>query len=327
MHPLARITATLTVLALAAGQPPSAYDPLRLPPGTASRPLDLTARDAARSREIPVRVFLPDAPSAAPVVLFSHGLGGSNQGNDHLSGHWSRRGYAVVFVQHPGSDSSVWSGQPLQRRRAGVEQAASAQNLLLRLGDIPAVLNQLETWNRDPGHPLSGRLDLTRIGMSGHSFGALTTQGVSGQSFGRQGPRFADPRIRGAAMFSPSAPRQGSPAAAFGKVKIPWMLMTGTNDTAPIGGATLEDRFNVYPHLPPGGKYELVLDGAEHSAFTDRRLPGDRQSRNPNHHRAIQALSTAFWDAHLRGDSAARAWLEGSAVRTVLDPKDRWQRK
>jgi len=56
-------------------------------------------------------------------------------------------------------------------------------------------------------------------------------------------------------------------------------------------------------------------------------LPGDKEARNPNHHRAILALSTAFWDAYLRGDAAARAWLDGDGPRSVLEPKDRWQKK
>ncbi|NLC82242.1 MAG: dienelactone hydrolase, partial [Lentisphaerae bacterium] len=47
----------------------------------------------------------------------------------------------------------------------------------------------------------------------------------------------------------------------------------------------------------------------------------------PNHHRAILALSTAFWDTHLRGDDAARAWLTGDGPRSVLEKNDRWQRK
>lgn len=49
-------------------------------------------------------------------------------------------------------------------------------------------------------------------------------------------------------------------------------------------GADLASRLSVYPTLPPGGKYELVLDGAEHSAFTDRALPGETEKRSPNHH-------------------------------------------
>ncbi len=104
------------------------------------------------------------------------------------------------------------------------------------------------------------------------------------------------------------------------------MLMTGTKDLSPIGGADLASRTGVYPHLPASiSKYELVLKDAEHSAFTDRGLPGDHEARNPNHHRAILALSTAFWDTHLRGDERARAWLHGDPARGRLEPDDRWQ--
>ncbi|MFQ5705061.1 MAG: hypothetical protein ACE5HT_13705 [Gemmatimonadales bacterium] len=103
--------------------------------------------------------------------------------------------------------------------------------------------------------------------------------------------------------------------------------MTGTKDVAPIGNADLKSRLAVFPALPPGGKYELVLSGAEHSAFTDRALPGDSEQRNPNHHRVILALTTAFWDAWLRRDAAARAWLDGAGARSVLEQDDRWQTK
>jgi predicted dienelactone hydrolase len=163
--------------------------------------------------------------------------------------------------------------------------------------------------------------------MSGHSFGAVTTQAVSGQSFPMGGTRYSDERIRAALALSPSVPRQGDPAEAFAKVKIPWMLMTGTSDVAPIGSADVESRLKVFASLPPGDKYELVLADAEHSAFGDRALPGDRQPRNPNHHRAVLALSTAFWDAYLRGDATARAWLRSAGPRSVLEGRDRWQVK
>ena len=102
-------------------------------------------------------------------------------------------------------------------------------------------------------------------------------------------------------VFSPSAPRGGNADRAFGEVKIPWMLMTGTKDLAPIGNADMKSRLAVYPALQGAPKYEVVLNNAEHSVFTDRALPGDREPRNPNHHRVILALSTAFWDAYLRG--------------------------
>jgi hypothetical protein len=55
-------------------------------------------------------------------------------------------------------------------------------------------------------------------------------------------------------------------------------------------------------------------------------LRGETKARKATHHRSILALSTAFWDCHLRGDAAARAWLHGDDPRRVLDAEDLWQR-
>lgn len=305
----------------------SAYDPLRVADAFVPSVTNLTVRDASRSRDIPLNVYLPASTNAAPVVLFSHGLGGSCENNPYLGNQWSARGYAAVFVQHPGSDQSVWKDKPAGERMKAMREAASAKNFALRVKDIPAALDQLMRWNAEKGHPLFGRLDLSKVGLSGHSFGALTTQAVSGQRFPLGLVNYTDSRIKAAVMFSPSAPKRGRAERAFGEVKIPWLLMTGTKDTSFINDTDVASRLAVYPALPAGHKYELVLEGAEHSAFGDRPLPGDKEARNPNHHRAILALSTAFWDTYLRGDAAAQAWLDGSGPRSVLEPKDRWQKK
>ena len=326
---------TLTFLAIAASltacsslkSEPSTYDPLRVTSTSGVQTLRLTVHDASRNRDLPIRVYLPAATKPAPVVLFSHGLGGSCENNPYLGNHWAARGYVAVFMQHPGSDESVWKDQPAKDRMAAMSKAASLENLKLRLTDVPAVIDQLDKWRKQSGHTLSGRLDMKRIGMSGHSFGAVTTQAVSGQKFpmGLMSP--IDSRIKAAVAFSPSAPKVGRADRAFGDVNIPWLLMTGTNDTSPINNTDVASRLAVFPALPKGGKYELVLDGAEHSAFGDRALPGDRETRNPNHHRAILALSTAFWDAWLRDDAKARAWLDGKGPLSVLEENDRWQTK
>jgi predicted dienelactone hydrolase len=295
--------------------------------------VDLTVKDADRNRDLPIRVFLPPKQSGAlteskaPVVLFSHGLGGSKNGSAFLGTHWAARGYVVVFLQHPGSDESVWKGQRLTDRMSEMREAASANNLLLRLKDIPAVIDQLEAWNNEPNHVFVGRLDLSKIGMSGHSFGGQTTQGVSGQSFPLVGQRLTDKRISAAIVMSPGSPERGNADQAFGRVAIPWLLMTGTHDTAPIGGQTVESRRKVFPALPPGDKFELVLDGAKHSAFTERPIPREAEKRNANHHPAILALSTAFWDAYLKNDPQAKIWLHGEGPQRVLDPKDLWNKK
>ncbi len=261
------------------------------------------------------------------MVLFSHGLGGSREGSAFLGIHWAARGYVAVFLQHPGSDESVWKEKPPAERMPAMRAAAGVENFLLRLDDVRVVLDRLERWNATTGNPLTGRLDMKHVGMSGHSFGAVTTQALSGQRFAR-GAGFTESRIRAAVIMSPSGPRIGGDSKqAFGSVKIPWMLLTGTKDTAPIGESDVASRLSVFPALPAGNKYELVLYNAEHSVFTERALPGDSQPRNPNHHRSILALTTAFWDAHLRDDANARKWLDGDGPRAVLEKEDLWHKK
>lgn len=276
----------------------AAYDPLAVAEG-APTTVDLKAG------EVPVRVYLPPSVAKAPVILFSHGLGGSRENNRFLGEHWAKRGYVAVFLQHAGSDSAVWENAPKAQRSASLKSAASLENFLARVEHVTAVLDALARWSVEPQHALQGRLDLEHVGMSGHSFGAVTTQAVSGQRF-PLGKDFTDPRVKAALALSPSVPRRGDAKSAFGKVSIPWLLMTGTADQSLIGGQSAESRLGVFPALPAGQKYELVLDGAEHSAFSERALPGDALPRNPNHHRAILAISTAFFDSTLKGEAKAR---------------------
>jgi predicted dienelactone hydrolase len=303
------------------------YNPLKLPDDVKISAADFTVTDASRQREIPVRIYLPQQETPAPVVLFSHGLGGSREGNIYLNNHWAARGYIVVCLQHPGSDTSVWQDKPREERLQAMKNAAGIENFMLRVKDVAAVISQLENWNKTSGHILVGKMDMNKIAMSGHSFGAVTTQAVSGQNFILGKISFTDARIKAAIIFSPSCPRKGDPQQTFGSVAIPWMLMTGTDDVAIIGDADMKSRLAVFPALPPGGKYELVLNKAQHSAFSDRELPGDTGKRNPNHHRAIQALSTAFLDAWLMKNPEAKAWLDGESPRAVLEPADKWQKK
>ncbi len=323
-------TATPSVVAptVEPNQPSGDYDPLRVGKATIETLL-LDVIEIDSNRKIPIKIYLPAEDGApAPIVLFSHGLGGDRESCLYLGNHWAGRGYVGVFLQHPGSDDSVWKDVPPRERMRRMGQAANFENMQLRFRDVAVVLDQLEKWNRQADHELKGRCNLEKVGMSGHSFGAVTTQGVSGQTFFGQ-TRWTDNRIKAAVIFSPSAPRVGTTKNAFGNVKLPWLLITGTNDVAPIGNVDVQNRLSVYEPLPADGrKYQLVLDQAEHSAFTDRELPGERTNRNSNHHRAILGITTSFWDVYLKDDSQAKAFLNSSdRVRQLLEPKDQWDQK
>ena len=313
----------LAVFSIALQEQQSNYDP-----STTSGKVTVTDTEFEYDdgKKVPLRIYLPESESAAPVILFSHGLGGSRKNNPYLGNHWAGRGYVVVFMQHSGSDEEIWKDVPRRERLKAFKAAASPESLKRRTGDVPATLDQLEKWNAQ-GQKLAGRLDMEKIGMSGHSFGAITTQALSGQSYGRRGKMFTDERIKASIAMSPSAPQIGNDERTFGEIKIPWLLMTGTKDKSVIARLTAEDRLKVFEQLPSSGHfYELVLYDAEHMAFSERTLSGGAQ-RNPNHHKSILALSSAFWDTYLKENQPAKNWLNGKESKKILDSKDKWQMK
>ncbi|MGJ8697719.1 MAG: alpha/beta hydrolase family protein [Verrucomicrobiaceae bacterium] len=285
----------------------------------------LTSFVYGEGREVPLKVYLPQEKSG-PVILLSHGLGGSREVGTYLGNHWAGRGFVVVAMQHAGSDEAVWKEVPPAQRMKAMAKAANGSSFVDRNGDVSATLDQLETWAVDKAHFLHGRMNLEKVGIGGHSFGAKTTQALCGQRYGVAGARFADERIDAGLALSPSIPRMGDAKKAFGGIQMPMMLMTGTKDEGHLSSATPETRQLVYPALPAGSKYELVLKDAEHMAFSDRTISGKEQ-RNPNHHRVILALSTAFWEAYLKESQPAREWLDGKKPDAILEEGDVWHRK
>ena len=79
--------------------------------------LDFDWVDAKRQRAVPVRLHWPaeaGSPAASvPLVVFSHGIGGSRVGYSYLGRHLASLGWACLHVQHVGSDRSLWGGNPL----------------------------------------------------------------------------------------------------------------------------------------------------------------------------------------------------------------------
>lgn len=283
--------------------------------------------DLSRDRTVPVKVYLKSSDSPQPVIIFSHGLGGSRENSGYLGNHWADHGYVAVFVQHAGSDEEVWKTVEPSERMDALKKAASVETALARYADIPFVLDELEKWNVADSHPLKGKLELEKIGLCGHSFGAVTTQALMGQRF-RVDRSFHDSRIDAFFLMSPSTGRGLSAAEAFGHITAPVLCMTGTEDGSPITPETTPDsRREVYTALPTGDKYQLVFEGGGHFAFSDVGFRDEK--RIDYHHPAIQLISTRFWDAHLKDDASAKAWLQSAAPRTdaALVEKDVWEWK
>jgi predicted dienelactone hydrolase len=269
--------------------------------------------DAARNRDVPVKIYHPINPTGPlPIILFSHGLGGTREAYEYLGRQWAASGYVVIHLQHIGTDDSAWRGQdrPMQSMR----RAISAQSAIDRTSDVKFTLDQLEQLNRDDAK-LKGKLDLKHIGIAGHSFGAHTAIAIAGQGPGsattvpgKALPTMRDQRVTAAIAMSPNVPvMRNRLDEVMAGVTIPVFYMTGTKDDSPIGDTPAADRripFDHTKHSPAA--YLLTFEGGDHMVFSGRLAPrpGDEEFQ-----RQIRLASTAFWDAYLKHDAAAKKWL------------------
>jgi dienelactone hydrolase len=273
--------------------------------------------DSARSRSVPYKIYYPkEADGERPVVIFSHGLGGSREGSEYLGQHLASYGYIGVHIQHPGSDESLWRGKekPLEALRDFFKDPANMiEQSRLRFEDLPFALDSISELNESDA-TLKGRFDLARIGMSGHSFGAHSTMAASGQVYGTpaRALSYGDARIKASIAYSPSPPlRRTDYDVVYGKIAVPIFHMTGTDDGDPVNARmSPEDRTTPYKQISATDQFLLVLAGGDHMIFSGRRTRGVApKPSDPRHLDIIRMGSIAFWDAYLLDDSAARKWL------------------
>ena len=284
-----------------------------------------TWHDAKRDRDVPVKIYYPKDAGAHPVIIFSHGLGGSRDNYQYLGEWWAGCGYVVVHPQHAGSDDAVWRDVSMAERAGAMKRATlDPANSLNRTQDVSFVIDELTRRQGDAQSPLHGRLDLSRIGMSGHSYGGWTTMAVAGQSFGLRAMSLAEPRVRAAIQMSAPAPRTlGKLSDPFAHITIPVLHLTGTRDDSPIGETKAEDRRKLFDGMSTAPTGLLLFDGATHMTFSGRTKAGEEKTAaDERFQRLIEDATTAYWDAWLRGDAEAKAWLTGGGLRKELAPTD-----
>ena len=268
--------------------------------------------DSKRDRDVPVKIYSPKSGSSPfPVILFSHGLGGSREGYEYLGEYWAAHGYVSVHLQHLGSDDAVWQDARLLKRKPAMQQsAANPQNAINRPRDVSFAIDELERLNHESS-TWHGRLDLERIGVAGHSFGAFTTLASAGQKFQpgtAKESSLVDPRVKAAIPMSAPTPKNKRRLdEVYAGVKIPCLHMTGTKDSSPIGDTTPEERRLPFDHCKNSDQFLITFKDGDHMIFsgrTSRTEPSDETFQ-----KLIQQSSTAFLDAYLRNDVKAKSWL------------------
>ena len=314
---------------------------------------EIMLHDAQRSKDLPVTVYYPKDAGKFPLIVFSHGAGGSGDAGLPIAQHWAGQGYIVICPTH---DDSI------KLRRSRGEDAASALRGLIdravsreedwinRPKDISFVLDSLDMIEaKVPA--LQGKLNRDRIGMGGHSLGAYTAQVIGGATVKLAGKSeaqsFADARVKAILQLSGQGRgQQGLHEHSWDDIRLPMMCITGTLDRG-AQGQNPDWRRDPFALSPPGEKYFLFIQGANHGSFTGRLAEGGADPTAgaarlaalfPRLGRRLNALSgtgigaggdqkaifdwveqatTAFWNAYLKNVPEAKSWLESDSIEQI----------
>lgn len=253
--------------------------------------------DAARDRTVPAKLYLPaHAPGPVPLVVFSHGIGGSREGYTYLGKYWAANGYASLHLQHTGSDRNLWSGNPMALVTR-LQAAAQEAEVMNRARDVTFALDQVLAGELAP------RIDPQRIAAAGHSYGANTTLLAAGAQVVRDGRplNFGDARIRAAIIISaPPFHGEPDPQAILSHVRIPTLHITSVADDIRIPGYTsgMAERAAVFDATGGLRKALAVFRDGSHSMFTDRLGTGgaelNLQVKAATRELALDFLRTVF---------------------------------
>jgi len=285
------LAATLPAGAQPADELAAASTPLAAP---AYGAVEYEWYDATRARAVPVRLYLPanvEQMTALPLVVFSHGIGGSRRGYSYLGSHFAANGIASLHVQHVGSDRSLWVGNPFSLV-GRLHDAATEREAVDRVLDLRFALDQLLA------APYGARVDRSHIVVAGHSYGANTALLAVGARVERDGRviDYRDPRYTAAILIS-APPFYGERDAAhiLRHITVPTLHITATEDVIQIPGyySGAADRVAVYEAIGSANKTLAMFAGGSHSIFTDRPGTGGVQL-NAQVKAATRELSLAF---------------------------------
>ena len=317
---------------LAAAKEPTAVEVLEFPDlADASRP---GRGDAGTStgRRVPIMVHLPVGTGPFPVVVVSHGAGGDWNTHFGQAQDLAAHGYAVLCVQHVGSDRDRLKAGGLRLMKTIEAMTHDADEVLTRPKDIGFALDRAEEWNRSHDR-MRGRLDLGRVGVMGHSYGAYTTMASCGMRPALQwltprvepgsgiGPDLRDPRVKCGIALSPQG--TGEPffvAESFATLRVPLLGITGSRDDQQAGKPA-SDRRDAFALWPKGDHRLVWIEGAQHNDFTSASGSTGRSLPSPGRDDVqplTRAATLAFLDLHLKSDAGAAKRLTAESLEPLV---------
>lgn len=280
-------------------------------------------------RPVQLKVVFPKESGAFPLVVISHGAGGSWDSHIFQAEHLASHGYVVICVEHIDSNNTSMkyfmskAGGGMSFRDALHHVTKDAVAVLERPKDISFAIDTAIIWNKSH-KDLAGKINTKKVAVMGHSFGAYTTLAVIGarpildhlephsnsNGKGLAGD-LSDPRVTFGLAMSPQGP--GSTffsKESFKSIKKPLICFSGSKDEQKTSEGLYtpaETRREIFKLLPPGNKYFLWLTNADHVSFADNKHMWVVPSASRRDvQRITKAIMTVSCDHFLKGKSDAR---------------------
>jgi predicted dienelactone hydrolase len=232
-------------------------------------------------RKIPIKIHVPKNGGPYPIIIISHGAGGNWDTHYAQANHLASHGFAVLCLEHTGSNTEKMkeSFRILQNLKKMIHESPE---VLGRPKDITYAINKSHEWIKS-NQSFASKLDITKIGVMGHSFGAYTTLAIAGArpaldwivpkvgSGSGLGPDLSDDRVNCGVALSPQGP--GDPfflKESYQSLRTPVLGISGTNDKQQSGEPPISryESFKLWPEMENKNMF-LWLNNAGHLDFTD----------------------------------------------------------
>lgn len=283
-------------------------------------PVTLSAPD--RGMDLEVRISAPITGHDLPVILLSHGHGPSlyipsAQGYGPIAGFWAAHGFVVIQPTHLNAKARGMNPEAPGGPAFWKSRVADMRQIIDHLAVVIAAV---------PG--LTGRVNMTKIAVAGHSLGGQTAGVLLGARANDPNDRagsdldMSDPRILAGILLA--APGNGgtdlTEAVAshpgfsfmnpdFSRMTTPTLVVVGDKDENPRLTTRNADWHADPYHRSPGHKWLLTLSGGEHalggiSGFDAKETTDE----DPDRLEAVGRMTCAWLRSAF--DAADTAWAE-----------------
>ncbi len=306
------------------------YPSAPLPAQSPSAPLPAQSPSAPLPAQSPSAPLPAQSPSAPwPLVVFSHGMGGSFRAFEGLAQFLAARGYVVIRPTHAdsiklrrqnGADVSRFVRDPKSYTR-NVDMQGRVEECSLILDSLDVIEAQIAGLHDANG---KGLIDRTRMVIGGHSAGAMTTQLSVGAKV-REQKSFADPRfIAGVIVSGAGIKHRIFTQESWNEISVPILVITGSLDRSRASDEDPESRQSSFRYSrgtakggPPA--WLMFIDGATHSSYLGKSKaflldPQESTATDPVLvEKMTNEVIVRFLDAVVREDVISKKWLGSPA--------------